>query len=96
MTTTNKKPTVALRDGNLRAAIWQNSNENGEVYNVQITRTWKDEQGTYHDSDTFSPSELLRVAHLAGKVYDRINEMRQAAYERARALMPNAVASLEE
>lgn len=37
-----------------------------------------DDVGDYHDSDSFSGSELLRIAHLATRAYDRISELRQA------------------
>lgn len=75
-TTTNSKPIDTLRDGNLRAAIWKNETEKGPFFSVRITRTWKDESGNYHDADTFSGTELLRLAHLAAKAYDRTAELR--------------------
>ena len=78
MTTTNEKPIDTIRDGSLKATIWRNFGENGSFYAVQFTRTWRDDQGIYHDSDSFSGTELLRVARLVGKAYDRSVELRQA------------------
>lgn len=73
-TTTNPtKPIDTLRDGNLKATIWKNE---AGFFNVRITRTWKDEAGKYHDAETFSGSELLRIARLAAKAYDRGLELR--------------------
>lgn len=73
---TTTKPAESIRDGSLKATIWKNppkeGTENGPFYSVQITRTWRDEQGTYHDSDRFSGTELLRVARLANLAYDAI------------------------
>ena len=72
------KPIDTLRDGNLKATVWSNFGEKGTFYTVNLTRTYKDDSGNYHDSDSFSGSELLRVAHLATSAYDRIGELRQA------------------
>ena len=75
---TNKKPIETIRDGAIKASIWKNQGEKGPFYSVRITRTFTDDQGQYHDSDSFSGSELLRVARLAAKAYDRANELRSA------------------
>ncbi|MCC7389417.1 MAG: hypothetical protein IT431_11680 [Phycisphaerales bacterium] len=65
-------PVDTLRDGSLKATIWRNEGEKGPHYSVSITRTWRDEQGDYHDSDSFAGSELLRIARLANIAYDEI------------------------
>ncbi|UYV12393.1 MAG: hypothetical protein NCW75_13975 [Phycisphaera sp.] len=79
---TTNKPAETIRDGSLKATIWKNppktGDDKGPFYSVQITRTWRDEHGTYHDSDRFSRSELLRVARLANRAYDRELELRAA------------------
>jgi len=72
------KPTETLRDGNLKAVIWKNAGEKGDFYTVSLTRTYKDAAGNYQDADSFSGSELLRIAHLATRAYDRTGELRQA------------------
>lgn len=77
----NKKnanqPASTLRDGSLKATIWKNEGENGPRYSVNLSRTWRDEQGNYHDSDGFSGSEVLRIARLANIAYDEIANMRE-------------------
>lgn len=74
--TTNTKPIQTLRDGSLKAAIWKNTGESGDFYSVQFTRTWKDEQGGCRVNDSFSGSELLRIARLANVAYDEITRQR--------------------
>ncbi|MEE9391200.1 MAG: hypothetical protein V3W41_01710 [Planctomycetota bacterium] len=71
------KPIDTLRDGSLKATIWSNFGEKGAFYTVSLTRTYKDDGGNYHDSDSFSGSELLRIAHLATRAYDRVSDLRQ-------------------
>lgn len=83
MTKQNNKPQATLRDGALKATIWKNQAENGTFYSVDLSRTYQDEQGDYHDSHSFSGSELLRIAHLASKAYDQITDLRSADKEPA-------------
>lgn len=71
-TSETNRPVQTLRDGSLKATIWANFGDKGTFYSVQLTRIWKDEQGKYHDSDSFSGSELLRIARLAHIAYDEI------------------------
>jgi hypothetical protein len=61
----------------VKATIWRNPTKRGGVfYSVEFTRTYKDDEGKYHDSPTFTGPELLQVAHLAAKAYDRIAKAR--------------------
>ena len=72
MNTHSNKPVDTIRDGSLNATIWMNPRENGNFYSVQITRSYKDEHGNWHETDSFSGSELLRVARLANIAYSEI------------------------
>ncbi len=71
-------PIETIRDGSLKATIWKNLGEKGNFFTVNLSRSYKDEADTWHDSDSFSGSELLRIARLASRAYDRTNELRQA------------------
>ena len=75
---TQKNQPITLRDGSLKATIWTNDGQKGTFYSVDFSRTYKDEQDGYRDSKSFSGSELLRIAHLASKAYDRVQELRQS------------------
>ena len=78
MTTSVNKPIDRLRDGALKATIWENEGPKGIFYSVELSRTYRDEHGNYQDSHSFSGAELLRIARLAGKAYDRISALRQS------------------
>ena len=75
------QPIDTLRDGRLKATIWKNFGEKGNFYTVTLTRSYQDEAENWKDSDSFSGSELLRIAHLATRAYDRTSELRQADRE---------------
>lgn len=74
-----KRPVETLRDGAVKAAIWKNEGENGAFFNVTVARTYKDKDGDLHDSDSFSGTQLLRLARLAEKAYERTAELTRAA-----------------
>lgn len=77
-TTTKQKPAAILRDGSLKATLWQRQTEKGVFFNVSLTRTYKEGE-EYKDSNSFSGPELLRIARLATKAYDLANELRATA-----------------
>jgi hypothetical protein len=68
----NKKPTIIKVGRGIRAKLWKNSNENGQWYNVTISRVYKDDHGDFQDSDSFSRDDLLQVAFVAQKAFDDI------------------------
>ena len=75
MNTETKKPLDTIRDGSLKATIWQNPGKADKppFYSVKITRLYKDEKGVWHDSDSFSGTELLQIARLANLAYTNIS-----------------------
>jgi hypothetical protein len=73
--TTKTKPIRTLRDGAIKAAIWKNPSDNGHFYSVHFSRTYKDGE-QLRDADSFSGTDLLKLAHLAGKAYDAIAKLR--------------------
>lgn len=77
-TTSTNGPIETLRDGSLKASIWGNRNENGVRYSVDLTRSYTDEQGIWHDSRSLSNGELLRGARLLERAYDRVLDLRAA------------------
>lgn len=74
MTTETNKPVDKIRDGALVATIWKNPGKGDKppFYSVEISRSYQDEEGAYHDSHSFSGSELLRAARLMNIAYSEI------------------------
>ena len=74
---TTKKPAKTIRDGNIKAVIWANMKEDETFYSIQFARTYKGTDDEFHDSDSFNNSDLLKVAHMAGKAYEAIAELNE-------------------
>ena len=66
------QPMLTLRDGLLKATIWKNQNEAGQPrYSVTLTRSYH-HNDQWHESNSFSRVEALRISRLAGFAYDEI------------------------
>lgn len=79
MNTQTNKPTQTIRDGAIKATIWPNMSDKGLFYTVEFSRTYTDEAGNVHSAGSFSGTQLLQVARLAERAYDRIGELRVEA-----------------
>ncbi|MEM1149538.1 MAG: hypothetical protein AAGI03_03140 [Pseudomonadota bacterium] len=72
------QPLHTIRDGRLKATIWENVNDKNEIYHtVTLAKTYEDRNGKLQDSHSFSSSELLRVAKLADESHGVIRDVRR-------------------
>jgi len=68
-----KKAPYPIKAGRgVRAKVWKNKGKNGEWYNVEIIRTYKDDDGDLQDSTSFSRDDLLHVAYAAQRAFEYI------------------------
>ncbi len=68
----------------MKAAIWKNDSENGPFHSVTFGRTFTDNKtGEVSDSDSFSGSQLLRLARLADKAYGVAAKLTKEARQEA-------------
>ena len=81
MSDQKNRPLETLRDGSLKASIWENQREDHAAHNVQFRKGYRDQDGQYRDTDNFSSGDLLRLLRLAEQSYDRIKAIREAARE---------------
>lgn len=71
------QPTQTLRDGSLKATIWSNPNEKGHFYSVTLTRSYTDAEGNWHETSSFSGSEVLRISRLADQAYGAMQALKR-------------------
>ena len=79
MTNETNKPAETLRDGALKCVIWANPSENGVRHSVELVRSYRDDQGNWHDTSYLANGEMLRGARLLTLAYDRVLELRAQA-----------------
>ena len=77
----SNKPVDKVRIGNVSATIWEQ--ENG-FYNATVERNYKDKNGKWQSTNSFSVDDLVVVAKVADKAADRmivLREEQQQEYE---------------
>ena len=73
----NKKPAARINLHPVSAAIWRNKNQKGDVfYSVTFERSYKDDDGTWQSSSSFSLSELLLLSKVADQAHSKVYELR--------------------
>lgn len=91
MTNSSNKPVQEVRDGGLRIAIFRNEpKQEGDRprYSGKLTRSYRDAQGEWHDTEYLSGTEFLRAARLMEKAYDA--ELSQKAADKNDAPEPTS------
>lgn len=76
---TKQRPVETIRDGAIKAAIWRNDSENGVFHGVTFSRTFRNGEGNLADTSSYSGTQLLRLARLAEKAYDRAGKLTKDA-----------------
>ncbi|MCY2987747.1 MAG: hypothetical protein NTY19_07775 [Planctomycetota bacterium] len=71
------KPVHEVRLGRIKAAIWRNDTQNGSLYNVTISRLYKD-GNQWKDATSFGRDDLPLVAKVADQVHTWIFNQTQA------------------
>jgi hypothetical protein len=59
------QPVHAIRLRNVRAAIWANTLDSGVYYNVTLSRSYRDQEGNWHTTESFGREDLLLLAKVA-------------------------------
>lgn len=79
-------PIDRVNDGPLKASIWKNASDKGkDFYTAELTRTYKDADGNLRNAHSFASDDLLKVAELARKAYDRTAELRREDFQKSRS-----------
>ncbi|MEM7667964.1 MAG: hypothetical protein AAF317_02290 [Pseudomonadota bacterium] len=80
------QPTETLRDGSLKATVWENQNDKGEsFFSVTLAKTYEDRDGKLKDGHSFSQSDLLRIAELAREAHGVVRDIRRERAQEATA-----------
>ena len=75
---TPNAPVEVIRDGALKATIWQNKGENGPFFSTTLSKTFE-QNGSLQDGNSFGSGDLLRISELSRRAYATIGKFREAA-----------------
>ena len=81
-------PADTLREGSLKATIWRNEGQNGVYHSVNLSRTYKDDQGNYHDTGSFRAQDMLGLSELSRQAHYRTHDLNREAFKGQRRNEP--------
>ena len=71
-------PAHKIRDGVLQVTIWRNQSERGNYYTVNPTRSYKQGDETWKETDSLNADDMLPMAELFREAYAWIKIQRRA------------------
>jgi hypothetical protein len=72
------RPAAKFKHGGIELTVWQNTTENGTMYNTTISNSYKDEKSSeWKPTSSFSPTDLLVVAELGRQAFAEITKLKQ-------------------
>lgn len=83
-------PTSVIRDGSLKATIWENQGEKGTYFTTTFAKTYRDQaSGELRDTNVFTNNDLLKVSELAREARAKTRELQQdRSYNRSQERSP--------
>ena len=71
------QPAHKIRYSNLSVTIWRNKNEKGIWYSVIPSRSYKNGDETWKESDSLAADDLLIMAELLRQAFSWITKVKQ-------------------
>jgi hypothetical protein len=56
------RPVHEIRHRSVRATIWRNQTTGGVMYNVTVSRSYRDDNNEWHDTNSFAFTDLMNLA----------------------------------
>jgi hypothetical protein len=66
------RPVHTLRHRSIKAAIWRNQTEKGTMFNVTLSRSYRDENENWQETHSFGYDDLANVAALMYEAHSYI------------------------
>ncbi|HRK30433.1 MAG TPA: hypothetical protein PLD59_05090 [Tepidisphaeraceae bacterium] len=75
------RPVHEIRHRNVRATIWKNPVQNGVMYNVTVSRSYRDDNNEWHDTNSFPFNDLMNLAKALSDAHTFIAQLEAKARE---------------
>ncbi len=70
-------PLHTIRDGMLKATVWENEGKNGTFHSVTLSKLYEGEDRQLKETQSFSPGDLLKLAELSRDAHRMIRDRRR-------------------
>lgn len=78
----SSKPVDQIRRGTVKAAIWKNvvdmGNNSRPIYSATFQRLYRDGEKKWQSTESFGRDDLLLLAKVAERTFERIHELQQS------------------
>jgi hypothetical protein len=81
------RPVKEFRHRSLRATIWKNDTDKGVMYNVTLTRMYRDGE-KWKDSQSFGFDDLMNLAKLLADAHTYISVLRDRDFASSKVNQP--------
>jgi len=72
-------PAIKFRDGTLQVTVWRNTSTGGQIYySVNPTRSYRQGDDTWKETDQLNADDLLGMAELLREAYVWIRMQKRA------------------
>jgi hypothetical protein len=78
---TKNPPVAKVRVDLINASIWKNKTDKGTFYNVTFESRYRDSEGNWKSSHSYTASDLLALAKAADLAHTKIIELRNGEME---------------
>lgn len=65
-----KQPEIKLKAWPITATLWENNSDLGKYESVQITRSYKDKDDNWMNTQSLRESDIPKTIFLLNKIYD--------------------------
>ena len=78
---TKNPPVAKIRVDLINASIWKNKTERGPFYNVTFESRYRDGEGNWKSSHSYTSNDLLALGKAADLAHTKIVELRNSEME---------------
>ena len=75
----SNKPVKTFRDGAIKVTVWGNENDKGTFYSFEAVQGYKDNNGEWKESKSFTGADALRASNLLTKAYNHTLDLKADA-----------------
>jgi hypothetical protein len=78
---TKTPPVAKIRVDQINASVWKNQTEKGTFYNVTFESRYRDGEGNWKSSHSYTSNDLLALGKAADLAHSKIVELRNGEME---------------
>lgn len=78
------EPAHKVKIGYVEATVWRNEGDTGVWFNITVRRSWKDDEGEWHESNSYGTRESCQLAQAVQMANAWAVQAEMDEYEKSR------------